>query len=284
MNEMLPITIDKKRITRILLLVFSLFCILPTILNITVVTPIYFSLEHDIVYSGTAITLTLKYVADLLDVLSFSSVYALLTFTLLLLEKKHTVFVSLCYVAVLILKIPVRILMNIPLYGSIGTEAELIADLMSLSFYFILELLQFLIVLLIASVISKNYLRSLELLKTSKRKQSKQPEFILPISKFINWYNPLLRISVYSGITVVLFRVLSRVVTDIGAGAPTMVGEVLIMIVYYLSDVIYGIAAYLIAILVFNILYDMIKKWAVLTPESKKNKANEKDSSALFED
>ena len=94
----------------------------------------------------------------------------------------------------------------------------------------------------------------------------------------------MLRISVYSGITVVLFRVLSRVVTDIGAGAPTMVGEVLIMIVYYLSDVIYGIAAYLIAILVFNILYDMIKKWAVLSPESKKNKANEKDSSALFED
>ena len=83
MNDILPISIDKKRISKLLLLILALFCILPTVLNITCLTPIYFSLENDAVYRGTAVTLTLKYVADLLDLISFGSVYALIAFSLM---------------------------------------------------------------------------------------------------------------------------------------------------------------------------------------------------------
>ena len=297
MNDILPITIDKKRISKILLLILALFCLIPTILNITCLTPIYFNLENDAVYKGTAITLTLKYISDLLDLISFGAVYALVAFALVLLKRKHVVLISLSYIALLILKIPARLLMNIPLYGTIGTKAEILADMISLSFYFILELLQFLFALIISAIVAKSYLRSLDFLNTTKRKQTRKIEHILPIKKYVNWYNPLLRASIYSSIVVIVFRVLSRVVTDIGAGAPTMVGEVLIMIVNYLADIIYGVVAYLVAILVFNILYDLAKKFAYDTgtdnnnkngkgkkaDKAEKNKAND-DSSALFED
>lgn len=295
MNDILPIAINKKRINKILLLVLALFCLIPTVLNITCLTPIYFSLENDAVYRGTAVTLTLKYLSDLLDLISFGSVYALIAFALVLLKKKHVALVSLSYVALLLLKIPARLLMNIPLYGTIGTNAEILADVISLSFYFILELLQFLFALTFSVIVAKSYLRSIDFLSTTKRKQTKKVEHILPIKKYINWYNPLLRASVYSSITVIVFRVLSRIVTDIGAGAPTMAGEVLIMIVNYLADIIYGVVAYLVAILVFNILFDLTKKWANIenndsnniqnnkNAKKEKNKTND-SSSALFED
>ena len=282
MNDILPISIDKKRISKLLLLILALFCILPTVLNITCLTPIYFSLENDAVYRGTAVTLTLKYVADLLDLISFGSVYALIAFSLVLLSKKHVALISLSYVAILLLKIPARILMNIPLYGTIGTKGEIIADVISLSFYFILEILQFILALIFSAIVARSYLRSVDFLSTSKKKQSKKVELILPIKRAVNWYNPLLRASIYSSITIIVFRVLSRIVTDIGAGAPTMVGEVLIMIVNYLTDIIYGIVAYAVAILIFNILYDLTKKWASCNNE--KIKTNENNSSALFED
>lgn len=282
MNDILPISIDKKRISKLLLLILALFCILPTVLNITCLTPVYFSLENDAVYRGTAVTLTLKYVADLLDLISFGSVYALIAFSLVLLSKKHVALISLSYVAILLLKIPARILMNIPLYGTIGTKGEIIADVISLSFYFILEILQFILALIFSAIVARSYLRSVDFLSTSKKKQSKKVELILPIKRTVNWYNPLLRASIYSSITIIVFRVLSRIVTDIGAGAPTMVGEVLIMIVNYLTDIIYGIVAYAVAILIFNILYDLTKKWA--SCDNEKNKTNENNSSALFED
>ena len=135
MNDILPTPINTKQITKTFSLLLILCCLLPIILNITLLTPIYFSLENNTVYRGTAITLTLKYISDLFDLISFSSVYAMMIFALVLLKKKVQVLLAISYIALLIFKIPARILMNIPLYGTIGTTEGIIADLISLTFY-----------------------------------------------------------------------------------------------------------------------------------------------------
>ena len=74
MNDILPTPINEARIKKILAITLILFCILPTVLNIVCLTPIYFSLENNTVYQGSAITLTLKYISDLFDIISFGSV------------------------------------------------------------------------------------------------------------------------------------------------------------------------------------------------------------------
>ena len=260
MNGILPMELNKRKTTKVLVIGFLLFCVLPTILNITCLTPIYYTLETNTLYSGGSITLTLKYVMDLLDIISFGSLYAGVIFSLILLKKKTTVLLSVAYIATLILKIPARLLMNIPIYGSIGTAGEIIADVITLSFYFILETLQYLIVLIFASAIAKKYIRAITFIDSKKNKNNTQIEAILPIKKFINWYNPLLRASVYSSITIFIFRALSRLVTDIGAGAPTSFGEVLIIIVNYLTDAVYGAVFYVIAIFIFNLLFEALTK------------------------
>ena len=258
MNDILPTPINEKRIARVFTVALLLLCLLPIVINITCLTPLYFNLENNTVYRGTAITVTLKYISDLFDLISFSSVYAMIIFSLVLLKKRVTATVCISYCAILILKIPSRLLMNIPLYGSIGTKAEIIADLISLSFYFIIELVQLALVFTFASVCSSNYLRSVSILN-GRGKRDSRISHILPIKKYVDWYTPL----------------------------PSSFGEVMIIIINYLTDAVYGFVAYIIAIILFNFIYERLIKSDKVNKENTsedKNKADENNSSALFED
>ena len=283
MNDILPTPINSSRVTKVLAIILLLFCLLPSILNITCLTPLYFSLENNTIYRGTAITITLKYISDLFELISFGSAYAAIIFSLVLLKKKATAFIAISYCALLLIKIPMRLLMNIPLYGTIGTKEEIIADLIALLFYLILELLQLALVFAFVAVCAGNYLRSVELL-TQKGKTSPHVKHILPIKKYVDWYNPLLRSTIYSSIIITVFKMVSRIITDIDAGAPSSFGEVMIMIVNYVADAAYGFAAYILAILIFNLLFEKLTKSDATDKKHNKNKADEDNSSALFED
>jgi hypothetical protein len=59
---------------------------------------------------------------------------------------------------------------------------------------------------------------------------------------------------------ILLIKLVTRVINDISYGAPESVEEVLIMVLYYLSDIIYGAVAYLISIFVISQFYEKIKK------------------------
>ena len=62
--------------------------------------------------------------------------------------------------------------------------------------------------------------------------------------------------------------------------------DAMIMIVNYLTDAIYGIVAYIIAIFIFNLIFERITKLSKNENDDskKENKADKNDSSALFED
>ena len=284
MNEFLPTPINEKKVKKTLALTLLLLCLVPTVLNIVCLTPLYFGLENNTVYRGTAITLTLKYISDLFDLISFASIYSIVSFSLILLKKKTTVAVAISYFILLILKIPARLVMNIPLYGTIGTKEEIIADVISLSFYFFLEILQFTLAFIFSAIVANSYLSSVEIIRANKKSKNTQKiEHILPVKKFVNWYNPLLRAACFSSITVIAFKFIARLITDIDAGAATSFGEVMIIIVNYLTDAVYGVVAYIIAIFIFNLLFEKLTKGNG-SSDSKENKADEKTSSALFED
>jgi hypothetical protein len=247
-------------------------------LNITCLTPIYFSLNNNTLYSGGAIIITLEYLMDFFDLLSFTSVYSIIIFALVFSKKKICAAVSISYVIFLLLKIPARILMNLPLLGTIGDKAHIIGDLLLLSSYFIIELAQFLTVLLTSVFIAKSYNAAIEAIK---EKGKKAPEQILPIKKIVNWYNPLLRAGIFMSIIITVFKFLSRLITDIEAGLPSSFAEVMIITVNYLADAIYGFSAYIIAVLIFNFFFEKIIK---KSSSDKKSKTDEESSSALFND
>jgi len=58
---------------------------------------------------------------------------------------------------------------------------------------------------------------------------------------------------------ILIMRLFSRILNDISYGAPKSFGEVMIMVLYYASDILYGVVAYVIALITFNAVYDKLK-------------------------
>jgi hypothetical protein len=71
----------------------------------------------------------------------------------------------------------------------------------------------------------------------------------LPFDKLYTSSNPLQKASLLTGILLASIKVLTRVVYDIGYGAPTSILDLLRMIVYYLSDVLICVVIYLVSLL-----------------------------------
>lgn len=281
MNNILPTPINEARVKKTLTVFMLLFCVVPTVLNIAGITPLMINLSSNVLYEDNSpILLTLKYVLDLLTVISFVSVYAMISFSQILLKKKITVTLSILYGILLLLKIPANLLVAVPFYS----ENKLVDYFFSLFEASMLEALQFALILIFATVIAKSYLRSNDVLKQKikKGRGAQRIEQILPIKKYINWYNPLLRTAIYSSIIVTAVRVFSRTISLL----ITIPDNVILIITDYLSDFIFGFAAYIIFIFIFNLLYDKLTKPSKESNDKnkKENKADENNSSALFED
>ena len=255
---------NKKRVSKMLWLFMALFFLLPLILNNLVIIPIYAVLSADTLYSDTALTIVIKYIQDFFDLFAFSSAYALIMFSALLLDKKRSCFIAVFYSLTYLFVIPVKILMNVVIYGSLGNTEQIIIDVIYLGVYFVLYLLQLLAVYIFAATDSSRYISSIEALKSSKRDKTRakaeQIGSVLPFSKFIDWYNPLQRSAIKMSVLITAIKVGTRIVNDVVVGAPESFGEVMIMVVYYLSDFIYGAVAYLVALFIISLFFERLKK------------------------
>ena len=278
MDRILPTPINQRRVTKKLCVFILAFCLAPILLNILCLSPVYSILYSNIRYQMTVWPEILHYVMDLFDILAFTSAYALLIFSFTLLQKKATVFISVSYVGILLLKIPLRLLTEQLLNHSIITKNDLLINLMYSGAYFLLEILQFFVVFFVVKSVAQKYLRSVNILKDKKNSKTNELSHVLPTKGLVDKYNPLLRAALYSGIIVTIFRVITQLMADIDLGAPESFQVVLIMLILYATSLIYGAATYLISIPVFNWFY----KFLISEKKNKKEKADEKDSSALF--
>ncbi len=286
MNELLPQQINEKKANRLFAVIMLLFCLLPVLINCLALVPLYAALNTDAVYASTSLPIAVKYVQDFFDLTAFSVSYALIIFSVLLLSRKQARKIVLFYALVFFVKIPIRLFMNIPIYGSLGSAADITVELIYMSVYFALEMLQLWVVYLFATTDSSKYLRSVAFEKSKKAKshgkqqnQSVVDFKVLPIAKIINIYNPLQRSALKMSALICAVKIFIRIINDITFGAPTSFGEVLIMIIYYLSDLLYGVVAYIIALLVFNTVYERLK----LGTNTKK-KTDEDSAPSVLED
>ena len=255
---------NKKRVSNMTWLFMALFFLLPLILNNLIIIPIYATLEADVVYSGSLLTIVIKYLQDFFDLFAFSSAYALIIFSALLLDGKRSRFIALFYAITYLLVIPVKMLMNVVIYGSLGSTSQIIIDAIYLGVYFVLYLIQLLVVYIFAATDSSRYISSLEAFRASKRDKTRQRAEnigrVLPFSKFIDWYNPLQRSAIKMSALITAIKVGTRIINDVSVGAPESFGEVMIMVVYYLSDLIYGAVAYIVAIFIISLFFERLKK------------------------
>ena len=258
--------INTEKAKKYFWLVMMLFCALPVLLNTLLITPLYVVLENDVAFSGSFLTMLIYYIKDLFEVIAFSVAYSVIIFSVLLLSKRKARLAVLLYTVIYFLQIPLKLIMNIPLYGSLGSIDDIVLDVIYLTIYFLFYMLQLLIVWLFATTDTNKYLRYIAFIKERKNKKGKvlpeDAEAVLPITKFFNRFNPLQRSAFKMSMLILAIKLFSRIINDIAYGAPSSFGEVAIMLVYYVSDLLYGIVAYVIALLVFTFIHSKAKKKA----------------------
>ena len=137
-------------------------------------------------------------------------------------------------------------------------------DILGNLFYLVGDLLLVLIAYLLTSSTAKAYYRK-RAVKTKAKSlfandttlDIKQEEFY-PFKKIFDKTNPLQLCLLKIAILFSATKILSRLLFDIGYGAPKGFGEFLIMLAYYLSDLLLGIVFYVFAILIFHRLFAKI--------------------------
>ncbi len=260
MNRLLSSPIDKSKAQKVYWIALIVFCMLPVLLNTVLLVPLYASLESDVVYKDTILTVIIKYAQDLLDLCAFSVSYALIIFSMLLLTGLQTRLTVIFYALLFFAQIPLKLIINTVIYGSLGSSTEITIDVIYLMVYFVLQMLQLLAVYLFSRTDSEKYKLYVDSLDSHKQVARSAPEKILPISKLFNWNNPLQRSAAKMSMLILGIKIFTRIVNDITYGVPKSFGEVLIMCVYYISDVLYGVVAYLIAVFVISAIYERLKK------------------------
>lgn len=267
MSSLLSCSINKEKSKKLTVLIMLLFCTLPIVLNAVLLVPLYTSVHANVAFASSALDVTIKYFQDFLDLCAFAVSYALIIFSALLISRKRARLAVLIYTLSFALRIPLRLLMNVVTNGTLGNSTQITIDVIYLLAYFSLEMLQLLIVYIFAVTDSNKYMYHIEMKKSKSkgkkgRKKQDDPDekaFVLPFSSFFDWYNPLQRSAIKMSIMIIVMRIFSRILNDISIGAPKSFGEVMVMVLYYTSDILYGVVAYVIALITFNAVYDKLK-------------------------
>ena len=126
-----------------------------------------------------------------------------------------------------------------------------IEDILDCVIYLILELILIWGIFLLIQSIASRYFKKTALL--SKASALFDNDFtptvtvkaLYPFPKIYSKENPMQVCALISGIVLSAVKVISRIIFDISYGAPEGIQEILVMIVYYGSDIVLGILYYI---------------------------------------
>ena len=142
-----------------------------------------------------------------------------------------------------------------------------IEDIINNVIFLALDVLLGLTALLIAKKRSTHYHREAKkgsnssvLFEDTAFEEKPDTSALYPFKKIVGKENPLQFCSLLMGIILSAERILFRILFDIDYGAPESANEMLVMIVYYASDILIGIIFYSVSILIYHWLFRQKKK------------------------
>ena len=255
MNKLEEYSINKSKAARLFTLLMLCLCLLPLTVNCAALTPLRTVLSANVLYADSIIMEVLDYLMALLEIVAFAVTFSIVIFSIFLGSARITANAVIIFAVSLLLHLPISILMNIPIYGTVGTVDEIIASCFSKLAYVLFCLIHLLIVYFVAT-----YMRNRFLIPTRRRKKLGMKDVsdvqLLPVKQIYDSKNPLQAAAVSMCIVVVALKLLLHLVGDIYMGFPSELGGIISLTVSYLVDVAYGFVAYIIALLIFSLAYD----------------------------
>lgn len=259
MNTIQEFNINKKKVLKIFIITMICFCLLPLIINSAALSPLKEVLSYDVVYSDSVFIYVIDYLMALFEIIAFAVTFSIIIFSVFLGSKKITSVTVILFVASLLLQIPVTILMNIPIYNTIGTIKSVLLSCIPMLAYVIFCVLHLIAIYVISLKQRRNYLLPQKRSKKNRGSDlSRAP--LLPITRLYNKENPFQVCALAMGIVISAPKLILHIIGHISVGFPDGIAGIIDYVISYFSDIAYGVVAYVIALLIFSLAYDKAKE------------------------
>lgn len=228
-NEIIKATKKRLRLYVILttLVLFGLSCF--------VLSPLYVSLSSNIVYRDSLLSDFLNLVNNVFYIAVYTVCFSAFIYSVYKCGTKRSVSLTVVYCVAVIIRYMANIAVQTITDGVFPSFADLYPAILGCVF----DILIAFAILWIAHLCLKD----------------KAQDSCLPFEKLYLHSNSLQRASLFTGILLSSIKVLTRVIYDLGYGAPTSILDLLRMIVYYLSDLLICVIIYLASLLLFMYFY-----------------------------
>ncbi len=218
-----------------------------------ILSPIYSAISANIVFYTTLLPDILDVLIQLLEIAAFASCYSIVILSVTAKGASASCGVCWIYVAACTVRRAAAAVITYIQYGSLPSE-----EVASLMLYLSLETVQIFLVLLFAYQSSKNWRASVKAAKKAALKTGGSVNADISLNPAYSSINPLKNTAFKAGVMLAVIKILSRIVYDVTYGAPNGLSEILIMTVYYLSDVLIAIIFYAMCLFIMKWIYNSV--------------------------
>ncbi len=247
------ISVAHSKAMRYLLYVQILFLSILYTVNVALLIPLYASLSSDVIFESSLLPFVLEAVIDILDIAGYLIAYSTILYAFYFLPTKKAILVSISAGSLALIRRIASLGMEIAVSGSIGSD-----DIQSTAFYFALELA------LVVAITGTSFV-------FFKKENSHYPasglfstkysdDFLSAPSKnkFLSFRTQFQKksaprkVALTAALLLSGMKVISRIIYDIAYAflngfpqkASEVIKEIVVMVIYYGSDILIGIIAY----------------------------------------
>ena len=212
----------------------------------------YSIVANNIVYMNSFLMYTIEIGLQLLDLALYAVTFAFFVYAVFCYGARASAPFFVSYAVLTALRRIASLLLELFISGAIGAD-----DIWSTVVYFVLDLLLAFVVIALSIYESRHYEQYLTEWKKIKRDlgEDTTPPALCPFEKVFNKNNPLQVSAFKIGILLSATKIISRIIFDLNYGAPADLVDFLIMVIYYLSDILIGVLVYAAMLAIFSRLF-----------------------------
>ncbi len=224
-----------------------------------VLVPLGNMYANDIQYMDTVLPTVIEYIYDLVEIIAIALAYAVAVYSIYRYGVGRIGAPAIIFSGVTLFKYVSNVFMT---WKDVGfDEGDLWSDIRSILIPMLLELLQYFVVLLIAYKILSKHFDFIEGKRRADKRLGRKTsgDGIYPFKSLFDLKNPMLKCGLWAGIIVAITKVAQRILYDVlytvMFGLPRL-AEIPVMIVYYVSDVVFGAACYFAFVLILMLFLE----------------------------
>ena len=222
-------------------------------------SPLYIRFASDIAFSDAWWVYILYYLTEegLLDMAAFAVCYTATLYAVWCAGLKKAIRVPLAFALITFGKFVVNFFMTSITDSALPSmDAFLSFDLPYIAALFLLEMLQYAVIIGIALWVKHLYSRKREYLEACAMLAGKEPApdaVLLPLTRLLSWKNPIQRSALFMGVVIFVLRFATHQIYQITLYIQTGASDGwLIMVLDLISDIFIGVIFYFAAMLLIN--------------------------------